>query len=103
MSKTLKQTVQATQPDDIDLVVSAYAELTASIKELEKRKAELRTILEIHADHVGGDFQSGEYKVTLATVSTERFDLKTASKVMDRKILEPFISVSSYNRLTVKR
>jgi hypothetical protein len=101
--KNLKEIKKAQEPEAIEMVIAAYFQLDKELKDLEKRKADLRAMIEPHVEHMGGAVEVGEYKATVALCKRENFALAKAREAIREEILAPFISETFYNRLTVKK
>jgi len=84
-------------------VVAEYLNICNTVRELEKRKNELReSVLQAYPE--GGSL--GRYLIFIEELSRRSFPLdQVKSRVSDEawsKLYEPYISISMYSKLTIK-
>lgn len=68
----------------------------------EAKLVELRAAIEPLIEEAGGKIVEGAVTLTLIDVSRESFNLTEARKVLDMRVLNPFIKTSTYKQLRTK-
>jgi len=85
-------------------MVRDYVALKSQIEALESELAPIKAALtQTVLSMPNGKLEIGDLKLSATMVERESFKLTEALKVLDRRSLAPFISVSTYPQLSVRR
>lgn len=83
--------------------ITEYEKLKAEIEILEAKAKKLREEIIEHVEMEGGTSEVGVYELKLIACERQNFDLKSAVAKLGDRVLSPFIKVTEYPRLSVKR
>lgn len=90
-------------PQAIETAMKEYMVLSSAIKSLEEKQKIFREFIVAEAAKQGvTKLDAGEFTASIAEASRENFNLKVAREFLG-EALQPYITVSNYTRLTVKR
>lgn len=88
---------------ELAAIASEYCRLKEAVKHMNETLETFREILLSAADHEPlKELRVGGYEIKMTSKSKKSFDLKTAEKVIDQKILEPFYRVTKFDDLRVR-
>lgn len=86
-----------------EMLFAEYREICDKLTALEKNKKHLREIiLKKVADSGDTEIVAGEFKAIVQDQSRENFNIKAAKDALGDKILTPFLSTTTFKKLTVK-
>lgn len=94
---------KAAEQSSIEALVKEFAGLKSQLEALEVEIAPVKANLIKIVSGMGGKLEIGEYRLNVADVTRESFNLKAACEKLDRRVLRPFISESSYKALRLTR
>jgi deoxyxylulose-5-phosphate synthase len=83
--------------------ITEYEKLKSEIEALEARAKRLRDEIVAHVEREGGRSEVGVYELKLTMCERQNFDLKSAVVGLGEEVLKPFIKITEYPRLQVKR
>jgi hypothetical protein len=83
--------------------ITDYEKLKLEIEVLEAKAKKLREEIVAYLETEGGQSEVGVYELKLIAVARQNFDLKAGIAALCDEVLSPFIKVTEYPRLSVKR
>lgn len=95
-----KDVPEVTNKDELKLIVEEYMGLDEDIKELSKRRDELKAQIGSMAKQ--GDFRAGRWRIGYTERRRESFDGRTAREVLPVETLSKLLKVTTYQQLSIK-
>lgn len=91
------------QPANLNEIATKFLLVKMEIEAMEKLLSGYRSTLEAAAQANQGVLELPEYRVSVSECERENFALKTARQAIPSEVLQPYISVSKYNRVSVSK
>lgn len=102
-NKQLSIDTKEAEESSLIALVTKFAALKNAIEDLEVEMAPVKANLTKVVAGMGGKLEIGEFRLNVADVTRENFNLKAACEKLDRRVLRPFISETKYQALRLTR